>query len=67
MSITRERALSIELKSLVWLGGTILALILLVLVVPRLGMWRDLALMVIGIAASVGTMAAREEKRNNPR
>ena len=59
--------MSIELKSLVWLGGTILALILLVFVVPRLGIWRDLALMVIGIAASVGTMAAKEEKRNNPR
>ena len=53
------------LKSLVWLGGTILALILLVFVVPRLGMWRDLALIVIGLAASVGTMAAKEENRNN--
>jgi UPF0716 family protein affecting phage T7 exclusion len=63
----RERALSIGLKSLVWLAGTILALILLVFVVPRLGMWRDLALMVIGIAASVGTMAAKEENRNNAR
>jgi hypothetical protein len=57
--------LRIGLKSLVWLGGTILVLILLVFVVPRLGMLRDLALMIIGIAASVGTMAAREENRNN--
>jgi len=63
----RELALSIRLKSLVWLGGTILALILLVFVVPRLGVWRDLALIVIGIAASVGTMAAKEENRNNTR
>ena len=63
----RGRALSLGLKLLVWLGGTILALILLVFVVPRLGMWRDVALMIIGIAASVGTMAAKEEKRNNPR
>jgi UPF0716 family protein affecting phage T7 exclusion len=59
--------LSLGLKSLVWLGGTILALILLVFVVPRLGMWRDLALMIIGIVASVGTMAAKEENRNNTR
>ena len=59
--------MSLALKSLVWLGGTILALILLVFVVPRLGMWRDLALMIIGIAASVGTMAAKEENRNSTR
>ena len=59
--------MSVGLKSLVWLGGTILALILLVFVVPRLGMWRDLALMVIGIAASVGTIAAKEESQNNTR
>jgi hypothetical protein len=57
--------LSIELKSLVGLAGTFLVLILLVFVVPRLGMWRDLALMAIGIAASVGTMTAREENRNH--
>ena len=55
--------MSIGLKSLVWIGGTILALIFLFFVVPRLGMWRDLALMIIGIAASVGTMAAKEENR----
>ena len=59
--------MSLGLKLLVWLGGTILALILLVFVVPRLGMWRDVALMIIGIAASVGTMAAKEENRNNAR
>jgi hypothetical protein len=40
-------------------------LILLIVVVPHLGMWRDLALIVIGIAASVGTMAAKEENRSN--
>jgi len=57
--------LSIGLKSLVWIGGTILALIFLAFVVPRLGMWRDLALMIIGIAASVGTMAAKEENRKD--
>jgi hypothetical protein len=38
---------------------------LLVFVVPRLGVWRDLALIVIGIAASVGTMAAKEENRKD--
>ena len=59
--------MSLALKSLVWLASTILALILLVFVVPRLGMWRDLALMIIGIAASVGTMAVKEENRNNTR
>ena len=59
--------MSLEPKSLVWIGGTFLALILLVFVVPHLGTWRDLALMIIGIAASVGTMAAKEENRNNTR
>jgi hypothetical protein len=57
--------LSIEVKSLVWLAGTIVALILLVFVVPHLGMWRDLALTAMGIAASVGTMTAKEENGTN--
>ena len=47
------------------LGASVLIFVLMFAVVPRLGMWRDGALQLIGILATVGSLALSDTVRKS--